>query len=231
MVTKIICLFAVSFMAYSVKKTARPRGGTRDSDSDLSRKLTYVLRHNAVDLGMSVDHEGYVNILEIQSHKLFQQFRPVTVEKLQNIIDLDEKQRFSMVQRGDSWLIRANQGHSGNVAAQLVDEKMLTPVLSSKDYPICVHGTDKEAWGKITASGGLSRMARKHIHMSSQHKGSREMISGMRKRSNVMIYINLDHAISAGIKFYISENQVILSEGNDKGMIPTKFFKEVKFLE
>ncbi|XP_028408777.1 tRNA 2'-phosphotransferase 1-like [Dendronephthya gigantea] len=218
-------------MAYSVKKRARQRGGTRDPDNDFSRKLTYVLRHNAVDLGMNVNHEGYVNILELQAHKLFHQFRPVTAEKLQNIIDMDEKQRFSMVQRSDSWFIRANQGHSGNVAAQLVDEKMLTPVSSSKDYPICVHGTDKEAWAKISASGGLSRMARKHTHMSSRHKGSREMISGMRKRSNVMIYIDLDNAISAGIKFYISTNQVILSEGNDQGMIPIEFFKEVKFLD
>ena len=74
-------------------------------------------------------------------------------------------------------------------------------------------------------------MARKHIHMSSQHKGSSDMISGIRKRSNVMIYIDLDKAIAAGIKFYISKNQVILSEGNDHGMIPVDFFKEVKFLE
>ena len=134
---------------------------------------------------------------------------------------MDQKQRFSLIQRGDSWFIRANQGHSGDVAAHLVDEEMLQPVLSSEDHPVCVHGTNKEAWDKITASGGLSRMARKHIHMSSQHKGSKDMISGMRKRSNVMIYIDLDKAIAEGIKFYISTNQVILSEGNQESRIPT----------
>ena len=67
-------------------------------------------------------------------------------------------------------------------------------------------------------------MARKHIHMSSQHKGSKEMISGMRKRSNVMIYIDIDKAIAAGIKLYLSKKQVILSEGNDQGMISTELW-------
>jgi 2'-phosphotransferase len=218
-------------MAKADNKKHSQRGRNRDLDSDLSRKLSYVLRHNAVGLGMSVDHEGYVKVTEIENHQLFQRFRPVTIEKLQYIIDMDGKQRFSMIQRDKTWFIRANQGHSGDVAAQLVDEKMLTPVLSSKDHPICVHGTDKKAWAKITASGGLSRMARKHIHMSSQHKGSKDMISGMRKQSNVMIYIDVDKAIAAGIKFYLSRNQVILSEGNDQGMIPVEFFKEVKFLD
>ena len=190
-----------SVMASKDNQKRRQRGRTRDSDSELSRNLSYVLRHSALGLGMNVDHEGYVNIADIESHQLFQRFRPVTIEKLQHVIDIDGKQRFSMIQRGDTWFIRANQGHSGDVAAQLVDEKMLTPVSSSKDHPICVHGTDKEAWAKITVSGGLSRMARKHIHMSSQHKGSKEMISGMRKRSNVMIYIDIDKAIAAGINF------------------------------
>lgn len=212
-------------------KNSRQRGESRGKDSDLSRKLSYVLRHNAVSLGMHIDHEGYVNVTDIQNHHLFSKFRPVTVEKLQHIIDIDEKQRFSLIKREDSWFIRANQGHSGDVAARLADEEMLTPVLSSREHPICVHGTDKEAWAKISASGGLSRMARKHIHMSTQHKGSKDMISGMRKRSNVMIYVDLDKAIAAGIKFYISKNQVILSEGNDQGMIPVEFFKEVKFLD
>ena len=210
------------------ERNDRP-GRKRDTDVGFSRKLTYVLRHNSV--GMSLDQEGYVNVGEIQKHKLFKQFRPVTIEKLQRITNMDQKQRFSLIQRGDSWFIRANQGHSGDVAAHLVDEEMLQPVLSSEDHPICVHGTNKEAWDKITASGGLSRMARKHIHMSSQHKGSKDIISGMRTRSNVMIYIDLDKAIAAGIKFYISTNQVILSEGNQEGMIPAKFFKEVKFLD
>jgi 2'-phosphotransferase len=218
-------------MATADNKKHRQRGGNRDLNSELSRKLSYVLRHNAVGLGMNVDHEGYVDIAEIQNHPLFKRFRPVTVEKLQHVIEIDGKQRFSIIHRYDTWFIRANQGHSGDVAARLVDEKMLTPVLSSEDHPVCVHGTDKGAWAKITASGGLSKMARKHIHLSSQHKGSKDMISGMRNRSNVMIYIDLDKAIAAGIKFYISKNQVILSEGNDQGMIPTEFFKEVKFLD
>ena len=59
---------------------------------------------------MNVDHEGYVNTADIESHQLFQRFRPVTIEKLQYVIDIDGKQRFSMIHRGElglSALIKA----------------------------------------------------------------------------------------------------------------------------
>ena len=203
------------------------RRGHRNRAGNLSKSLSHILRHGAIRYNMTVDHEGYVPVFQIQNHQSVHQFQPLTLEKIQKVVSDCEKQRFSMKKVGEDWYIRANQGHSGKVAEQLVDEKMLEPVLSSKDHPICVHGTDKKSLVKIQESGGLSKMNRKHIHMSTQHKGSDHMISGMRATSNVMIYIDLDKAIANGIKFYISKNQVILSEGNDKGMIPLEYFKEI----
>lgn len=200
-------------------------------EAKFSRALTYILRHKAVKFKMTVDDEGYVPVSELQKHQSLRDFKPITIEKLQKVVQDCKKQRFSLKQDGNEWFMRANQGHSGEVAECLDDEKMLVPVLSSKDHPICVHGTDMKSWALIEKSGGLSKMNRKHIHMSTQHKGSDKMISGMRPSSKVMIYIDLDKAIANGIKFFISKNEVILTEGNDQGMIPKDFFKEVKFLD
>ena len=59
----------------------------------------------------------------------------------------------------------------------------------------------------------------------------------MRKSANVLIYINVQKAMSDGIKFYISTNGVILSpedkslvdsDGYD-GLIKPEYFSKVEF--
>ena len=49
----------------------------------------------------------------------------------------------------------------------------------------------------------------------------------MRTSSRVLIYIDVQKAIDAGIKFWFSENGVVLTEGDEKGFLPTRFFDKV----
>lgn len=49
----------------------------------------------------------------------------------------------------------------------------------------------------------------------------------MRNSAQVLIYIDLERALEAGIKFYLSENGVVLSEGNAAGVIPPAYFAKV----
>jgi 2'-phosphotransferase len=48
----------------------------------------------------------------------------------------------------------------------------------------------------------------------------------MRSSCDVYIHIDLFEAIKDGINFYISSNNVILTEGID-GILPPKYFKKV----
>ena len=50
---------------------------------------------------------------------------------------------------------------------------------------------------------------------------------GMRSTSSFLIYIDLEKALKAGIKFYVSDNGVVLSKGDGDGYIRPKFFKKV----
>jgi 2'-phosphotransferase len=50
----------------------------------------------------------------------------------------------------------------------------------------------------------------------------------MRGSSQVLIFINLEKALSAGIKFYISSNGVVLTPGDDSGFLSPQFFKRVE---
>lgn len=49
----------------------------------------------------------------------------------------------------------------------------------------------------------------------------------MRNSAQVLICIDLERAIAGGLKFYLSDNGVILSEGNEAGVITPTYFAKV----
>ena len=49
----------------------------------------------------------------------------------------------------------------------------------------------------------------------------------MRHASQVHVYVDIQRAIAAGIKFELSANGVILTSGDEKGYIPPEFFSRV----
>lgn len=70
-------------------------------------------------------------------------------------------------------------------------------------------------------------MQRKHIHFAKGTFKDRAVISGLRYNAEVHIYIDLKKALDDGIKFYESENGVILTPGNDNGFLDHKYFAKV----
>ena len=74
--------------------------------------------------------------------------------------------------------------------------------------------TDKKAVATILKSG-LSKMSRTHIHFAQDS-------NLLRKGKSVIIKVNMESAMAAGIKFYLAVNNVILSSGNEDGIIPAE---------
>ncbi|KAJ3511915.1 hypothetical protein NLJ89_g3827 [Agrocybe chaxingu] len=107
------------------------------------------------------------------------------------------------------WWIKANQGHSLKTV-----ELELRPITSLKDIPtgVAVHGTNREAW-KFISSEGLSKMKRNHIHLA-QNVAGKNVVSGMRTSSHILIYIDVTKALDAGIKFWIRNNAMESLLGN-----------------
>ena len=50
----------------------------------------------------------------------------------------------------------------------------------------------------------------------------------MRASSQILIYIDIQSAIDAGLKFFLSTNGVVLSEGDENGLIAPKYFSRVE---
>lgn len=69
-------------------------------------------------------------------------------------------------------------------------------------------------------------MSRNHMHFAPGMPKEDGVISGMRSSCDVYIEIDMFSAIKDGVNFYISSNNVILTEGID-GVLPPKYFKKV----
>ena len=54
------------------------------------------------------------------------------------------------------------------------------------------------------------------------------VISGMRKSSTVLIFVDIAKAMEAGVKFWRSDNGVVLSEGDERGLLPIELFLRVE---
>ena len=193
---------------------------------DISRFLAYILRHNAIKMGLKMDEEGYVklsDILALPSVKKYPQGQRTEVA-VQRLVRQCRKQRFSMRKGADGCVyIRANQGHS---IKGLNDAAMLRPVHSASELRACVHGTYWRFMESIRKEG-LNRMSRKHIHFSFEQYGSQDTISGMRSDCQVLIHVDVARCLAAGIRFFMSDNKVILSEGRD-GVIAPEYFSRVQ---
>jgi 2'-phosphotransferase len=125
-----------------------------------------------------------------------------------------------------AWLIRANQGHS----IVLDSSSLLQPLtLNSPSLPeVVLHGTFYGAWGAILSGGGMSKMGRNHMHFAAGVPGQDAgVISGMRADAQILIYIDIRRALDAGLPFWLSDNGVILTEGDNEGMLSLEFFVKV----
>jgi 2'-phosphotransferase len=50
----------------------------------------------------------------------------------------------------------------------------------------------------------------------------------MRKSSQILIFVNVRKALDAGIKFHLSDNGVVLTEGDETGYLKPEFFERVE---
>ncbi|KAH7037861.1 KptA family-domain-containing protein [Microdochium trichocladiopsis] len=119
--------------------------------------------------------------------------------------------------------------------------------------PVVVHGTYFIFWPAILAAGGLKKMGRTHVHFgtglpedgrkqtheiadedstdagSGNGGGNKRVISGMRSDAELLIFVDVEQSLrDGGIEWWLSSNGVVLTEGDRDGVVPLKYFKEVR---
>lgn len=209
------------------RSRGRGGGGGKDKIDALGRLLTRILRHMASELNLNMRSDGYVKVQDLLklNMKTFANIplKSHTVDDIKEAVRKDNKQRFSLLEENGELLIRANQGHT---VKAVESESLLKPIHSADEVPVCVHGTYKKNIESILGSG-LKRMQRLHVHFSCGLPTDGEVISGMRRDINVLIFLDVKKALEDGMKLYISDNRVILTEGFD-GVVPVKYFEKIE---
>lgn len=193
-------------------------------NSKVSKDLSAVLRHQAVSLGLEMRPDGYISCAELL---MLPQFTDMTVSQLKTVVDACPKRRFEMKidEDGTDW-IRAAQGHS---ITGLDEEKLFAKIDDASEIPLCVHGTCTKNWEQIKTEG-LKVQERTHIHFAAGEPRHGKVMSGARPSANVFIYIDVPAAMEAGIQFFRSSNNVILSKGIE-GVISPEFFQRAVLLQ
>ncbi|KAF5383667.1 hypothetical protein D9615_003785 [Tricholomella constricta] len=216
--------------AANQKPSGKLRGLEKDSPAvRLSKTLSWLLRHGAKGEGLPMRPDGYVKVTDLlENPKLKGQ--ALDFEGLKDIVKADLKKRYDLTEdaEGVCW-IRANQGHSMKAV-----KLELKPIISVSDIPtgVAVHGTSKKAW-ELISKQGLSKMKRNHIHLAQGVAGDNVISGGCFLALTVPSSLNavsttLKKALDAGIKFHFSDNGVVLTEGNEAGILSCEFFERVE---
>ena len=186
------------------------------------RALVKILRHQAVNLGLRIDAEGYAKLADVLL--LDKALKGISEEQVQLIVDSNDKQRLKLKSVDGITFIRANQGHGAALKEVIDGDKLLK--LIEEPLPYCIHGTTEKNLKLINESKCMKTMGRVHMHFIGQLP-SQEVISGFRKNCEMMIFIDMAAAMKDGIKFYLSDNNVVLTEGLG-GVLDKKYFLKVE---
>jgi len=168
-----------------------------DRARGISRFMSYVLRHHPEEINLQLDPAGWADVGQLLDG-MSRDGRTVTREMLDYVVDTNSKQRF--VYSEDGLRIRATQSHSFDV--ELGYEPAEPP-------EILYHGTTKKAVFSIERQG-LTRQKRHHVHLHVDTETSLDV--GGRRGKPALLVVRALEMHQAGFKFYVSPNNVWLTD-------------------
>ena len=153
------------------------------------KRLAFLLRH---DEEYQFDEHGWREVSDLIANHGY------TMELLDEIVETNIKKRYEYSE--DKTKIRARQGHSINVDVEL---KETTPP------DILYHGTAETIVPTILKEG-IVKGNRLHVHLSQTEETAVNV--GKRHGKPYVLRINTKQMSEAGIKFYLSNNGVWLTD-------------------
>lgn len=163
-----------------------------------SKFLSYVLRHHPELINLNLDENGWANVDELITKSKRDSYQGLTIEDLNEIVETNDKKRF--IFNEDKTRIRANQGHSIDINLALIPQK---------PPEFLYHGTAQSNIDSIFEKG-IEKRNRQHVHLSQDIETATKV--GMRHGKPVILTINTEKMFDDGIEFYLSENNVWLTD-------------------
>lgn len=161
-------------------------------DKEISKTLSYWLRHQPDAAGLTLDKAGWAPVDAILAQM------GVGADDLARVVAENDKQRFELSDDGSR--IRARQGHS--IAVEGAWRPAAPPAW-------LFHGTVERFLPAIFAEG-LKPMARHHVHLSSDEATATKV--GERRGTPVILRVDAEALSATGQIFLLSDNGVWLTE-------------------
>ncbi|NVB39294.1 RNA 2'-phosphotransferase [Pseudenhygromyxa sp. WMMC2535] len=159
-----------------------------------SKRLSWLLRHGAREVGLAMDPAGWVDIPALLGHLRMNR------ATLDEVVRTNDKNRIQI----EGERVRACQGHSKDAGVRLDALEASWAEFTGEDR--IWHGTRGEVI-PIVAREGLSPQQRTHVHLAAG------LHSKVGKRAQVEIMLGVDPARvrDAGVRIYEAPNGVILA--------------------
>lgn len=175
----------------------------------VSRMLSKILRHEPQLVGVTLDNQGWIDLVELigaiertarapEASKSFRALPTITVELIQAVVAASDKQRFAL--SADGGRIRAAQGHSIEVDLGYVSKTPPT---------VLYHGTAVGNWERIQVEG-LKPGSRHAVHLSAGPETAQRV--GARHGTPIVLIVDAARMHAGGATFTQSDNGVWLTE-------------------
>jgi len=169
----------------------------KNDQVEVSKFLSYILRHRPGEIGIVLDGSGWASVDEL-IQKANVVGKSLNRELINRVVANNDKKRFSLSSDGSK--IRTNQGHSINVDLKL---REVSP--PDKLY----HGTATRFISSIEKEG-LVPGSRQHVHLSCDVIAATKV--GKRHGKPIVLVIDAKQMTEDGHKFYLSENGIWLTD-------------------
>lgn len=181
----------------------------RSPDVQLSKSISYALRHAPAEFGLTLDPGGWVAVDRLLAalRKRRKPWRKLEEADLHALLEASEKKRFE-IREGR---IRAMYGHS-------VAKRIEYPPAEPPEW--LWHGTHPQAAARIRVEG-LRPMGRQYVHCSVDRETA-EKVARRRTRTPVFFRVLAGKAHRAGIAFYPGQDQTWLCD-----VLPPEFLERV----
>lgn len=155
-----------------------------------SKRLSYLLRHNPGDAGLTLDGAGWTPVADLLNALGWSR------ADLDVVVADNNKKRFEYDPTGAR--IRASQGHSVDVDLGY----------EAKEPPTTLYHGTSEPLLAVILTDGLLKMQRHHVHLSPDTETA--LVVARRRPKPVVLAVDAARMIAAGSKFYLSTNGVWL---------------------
>ena len=173
----------------------------RETTPDLTRISKYIsliLRHKPEVIGIKLDTHGWADVNALLAG--ISRKYPINRDILEEIVQSDEKQRYSFSEDGTK--IRANQGHSIQVDVEL-------PVTAAQRFAASIEVQ------------GLLPQSRLYVHLSPDPETAEKV--GQRHGQPVIYLVDAGQMHRDGYLFYLSANGVWLTK-----VVPAPYLKRLE---